>query len=320
MSNTENFTPISVATLVAGGSLGIDVYMQCDAESKPVLYYSSDQPYDIEQLEQLVSEQSAKLFIDGSDRDRYQEYLRENCDDLAADPSSSVYDRVSVMSEVVRDVLSKDFASGDTAQIVQSSQNLGGKICNLIRGESLVMNELFRVLHHDYATFTHCTNVSLYCVLLAKELGYDDQDLERIAIGGLLHDLGKLKIDDRILTKPGRLDEFEFDIIKKHPLVGYRDLIQRDDLCEGQMMMVYQHHEKLNGSGYPVGCDGDEIHPWAQICTVVDIYEALTANRPYRRPMETSTALAILEKGKGIEFSPQLIECWCEIVTCGSQE
>ena len=110
-----------------------------------------------------------------------------------------------------------------------------------------------RCISPDYHTFTHSANVSYYCVMLAKELGItSENELNQIAMGALLHDLGKLEIPASILTKPGKLTDWEFDVIKTHPTVGFRQLCQRQDLNHAQLMMVYQHHERLDGTGYPV--------------------------------------------------------------------
>ncbi|MEZ6135652.1 MAG: HD domain-containing protein [Pirellulaceae bacterium] len=310
----EGLIPISMATLSPKALLGIDIYLKPNAEAQPVLFCASDELPDFERLVPLITQGMNKLFIDRTDRGRYQEYLRENWKELLSDESQPITNRVAVMSEVMRDVLSEEFQQGDTADIVLASQQIGKGTCQLLEDQNIVARQLCSVLHHDYATFTHCTNVSLYCVLLARELGYGGEELQQIAVGGLLHDLGKLQIDERILTKPGRLDEFEFREIQKHPVTGFAELVNRDDLSEGQLMMAYQHHERLNGTGYPVGCLGNEIHPWAKICAVVDVYEALTSQRPYRLPMTHKTALAVLEKGKATEFDVELVDCWHKLI------
>ncbi len=111
-----------------------------------------------------------------------------------------------------------------------------------------------------------------------------------------MHDLGKLDIDERILNKPGRLDDNERKIIETHPTLGLNRVAQRDDLSEGEFMMIYQHHERFDGTGYPVGLAGEDTHPWAQICAIVDVFEALTSNRPYRARLSHATALGSLGK------------------------
>jgi HD-GYP domain-containing protein (c-di-GMP phosphodiesterase class II) len=311
----EGLIPISIATLSPKALMGVDIYLKANPGTPPVLFFACDELPDFARLTPLASEGVNKLFIDRNDGGKYQAYLRENWKQLIEDDSQPIANRVSVMSEVMRDVLSAEFSVGDTTDIVLASQELGKGTCQLIDREHLFARQLCSVLHHDYATFTHCTNVSLYSVLLARELGYSGAELQEIAVGALLHDLGKLQIDERILTKPGRLDEFEFREIQKHPVRGYQELVHRNDLTFGQLMMTYQHHERINGTGYPVACCGNEIHPWAKICAVVDVYEAITSQRPYRVPMTHKTALAVLEKGAGTELDAEIVRCWHYLIS-----
>lgn len=311
---SDGLIPISMATLSPTALLGIDIYLRPSPNAPAILFCNADEPPDFERLMPLVSQGVNKLFIDAGDRGKYQRYLRENWADLLSDESTPIANRVAIMSEVMRDVLNEEFSCGDTDSVVAASQRLGSVTCELLNDQEVVTQQLCNVLHHDYATFTHCTNVSMYCVLLARELGFSTEAIEEIAVGGLLHDLGKLQIDERILNKPGRLDEWEFREIKKHPVTGFTLLVERDDLSFGQMMMAYQHHERIDGSGYPVGCTGEEIHPWAKLCAIVDVYEALTSNRPYRSPMTPKTALALLDKGDGTEFDSEMLKCWRHLI------
>ncbi len=313
-SATDSLIPISMATLSPTRPLGVNIYLRARTNEPPVLYCAADDLPDYERLIPLVSEGVNKLFIDASERSTYQLYLRENWDDLLADKSAPLANRVAVMSEVLRDVLDVEFEKNDTESIVAASQRLGSVTSDLLSEPNIVAQQLCNVLHHDYATFTHCTNVSMYCILLARALGFSQEDVQEIAVGGLLHDLGKLQIDERILTKPGRLDEFEFREIMKHPVTGFIALVERDDMSFGQLMMTYQHHERLDGSGYPVGSVGTEIHPWARLCSIVDVYEALTSNRPYRKPMSPKTALAVLDRGNGTEFDSEMLACWRQLI------
>ncbi len=311
---SDGLIPISMATLSPTALLGIDIYLRPNQNARAVLFCSATEYPDFDRLIPLVSQGVNKLFIDKGDRGRYQCYLRDNWADLISDDTTPIANRIAIMSEVMRDVLNEEFNSGNTDSVVAASQRLGNVTCELLNDQAVVTQQLCNVLHHDYATFTHCTNVSVYCVLLARELGFSAEDIEEIAVGGLLHDLGKLQIDERILTKPGRLDEWEFREIKKHPVTGFSQLVERDDLSLGQLMMTYQHHERLDGSGYPVGCTAEEIHPWAKVCAIVDVYEALTSNRPYRSPMSAKTALVVLDKGDGTEFDSEMLKCWRQLI------
>lgn len=314
MTSVDGLIPVSMAMLSPKISPGVDIYLKSNTASKAVLYCSGSDLPELSRLKSLMDEGPSKIFIDRQDRDAYQQYLRENWQDLIEDESQPVANRMAVMSEVMRDVLSEEFASKDTGKIVDASQQLGRASCELIGERPIVVRQLSSVLHHDYATFTHCANVSMFAVLLARKLGFSPAEQEEVAIGALVHDLGKLHVDDRILNKPARLDEFEFREIQKHPLIGFSELCHRNELSFPQLMMTYQHHERLNGTGYPVGCTAEEIHPYAKICAIVDVYEALTAQRPYRQPASSKTALAILSKGAGTEFDSEMLQCWHELV------
>lgn len=310
----DSLIPVSLATLANETVAGFDLYMRPSQSDSVVLFCSGNEPIDIDRIRELFDDGISKLFIDRNDREHYQLYLRDHWRETVDDQAQPIENRMAVMGEVIRDVLSEKFQQANVSEIVESSKQLGAGTAQLLCEKPIVLRELFHVLHHDYATFTHSANVSCYAVLLAKELGFSDEELSDIAVGGLLHDLGKLEIDERILTKPSRLDEMELREIRKHPGAGFSQLASREDLNQGQLMMVYQHHERLDGSGYPVGCLENEIHPWAKLCAIVDVFEALTSVRPYRQPMQHATALAVLNKGEGHEFEKEMLKCWRKLV------
>jgi HD-GYP domain-containing protein (c-di-GMP phosphodiesterase class II) len=99
-----------------------------------------------------------------------------------------------------------------------------------------------------------------------------------------------------------------------HPILGFRKLAHRPELNEGQLMMAYQHHERIDGRGYPVGCVGSEIHPWAKLCSVVDVFEAVTSRRPYRQPLSRSKALELQERESGTAFDAEMLKCWKSVI------
>ncbi len=158
---------------------------------------------------------------------------------------------------------------------------------------------------HDYYTFTHSANVATYCVSVARTWAFPiATDLSRMAAGALLHDVGKRKIPRRVLNAPNKLSTAERDEIQRHPQIGFEELSDDPDLTWGQLMIVYQHHERLDGRGYPVGVVGDEIDPWAKICAVSDVFDALTCDRPYRAAMSVDEASEFLERRSGQQLRP----------------
>lgn len=314
-SVTQDFIPISPRTLSCCEGLSVDVYLQVDAVSTPTLFCSRELGVDPKMLEELLDVGVKKLFIESISYNAYQSHLRSNWKTILLGNKFSESNQTAVLSEVVRAVLSEQFASDDTECVVNTCEELGSSICRVLAARPVLVSEMYDVLYHDYATFTHSTNVACYISLLAKELGYSGDELQQIVVGALLHDMGKLEIPDSILAKPGKLDEFEFRQVQLHPNLGLRRLVQEQSrLNFGQLMIVYQHHEKLNGTGYPVGLPSEEIHPWAKICTVVDIFEALTSQRPYRKPMTHATALAMLDNIAATELDEEIVKCWKTLV------
>jgi putative nucleotidyltransferase with HDIG domain len=311
---SDGLIAISAATLRPDFAVGLDLYVRPKESGRPILFRASHQPLTAEDIERLTTSGVSKLYIDRGGREAYQTYLREQLSQWLGDASMPVEARAAALNEVVRDVLSESFNEGDTDQIVSSVQEIGRQTAAFLNRETIAVSDLFRVMHHDYATFTHSANVAYYATLLAKALGFSAAEQEQITVGGLLHDIGKLEIDDRILTKPGKLDELEFRQIRKHPGRGMQQLARRADLCWGQLMMVYQHHERVDGTGYPSSIPDAEIHPWAKVCAVVDVFEALTAQRPYRQPLSHATAIEILQRDVGKAFDPEMVRCWQGLV------
>ncbi len=305
------YVPISVSTLVPDRSVGVRLYLRESKDVKPRLYCAENVPFEDQDQRRLLQRGIRTLYISTNDHHRFQAYLRENLDGILQDDTIPVKERFGSLNLVVRDVLSEAFSRKSTDETVDTTHYLAHLCVEFLDRDDCVARELFRVMYHDYHTFTHSANVSYFCVMLAKSAGFHDkQMLHEIAVGGLVHDIGKLDIPDRILLKPGKLDDREFDIIKNHPRDGFLKLSHRTDLSKGQLRMVYQHHERIDGMGYPVGCHGSEIHDWAKICAVVDVFEALTANRPYRKGMPVAAAFEIMDRGVGKAFDEDYLACW----------
>jgi HD-GYP domain-containing protein (c-di-GMP phosphodiesterase class II) len=311
----DQYIPVALTTICPSEVTTFPLHTRDNPNTPIRLYRDADYPFEADDLQRLIDRGVKYLYVASNDHERYQQYIRNNFVTILNDESLPVKRRFGCLNEVVRDVLAEVFTRRDTAKTVETAKQLASQTVELICRGDIVAAELLQVLHHDYHTFTHSANVAYYSVLLAKGSGITDRcELGQIATGALLHDVGKLEIPETILTKPGRLDDYEWDVIKGHPTSGLRLLSHRDDLNFAQLMMVYQHHERMDGSGYPVGISGKTIHPWAQICAIVDVYEALTSNRPYRPGLPQGEAIAILERQAEVRLNRGLWQCWKTIM------
>ncbi len=157
-----------------------------------------------------------------------------------------------------------------------------------------VMVDLADIRALDDYTFGHSVNVCVLALLTAISLGYGQAALFQLGMGAILHDVGKVKVPAHILNKPGGLTPSEFEIIKKHSYHGYEIMQSQRDLHHLSAQVAYQHHEKYDGSGYPRGLKGDEIHEYARIVGMVDVYDALTADRVYRKAYQPFEAFEMI--------------------------
>jgi HD-GYP domain-containing protein (c-di-GMP phosphodiesterase class II) len=311
-----DYLPIPVDLIFLSRFNGVAFYVKegNDKDAGLRLYRGADYPFEEADLVKLRNSNRSKLYISIDDHHRFQGDLRDNLSDILDYESVDVKSRFSSLNEVMRSVLGDTFSRNDDDETVRITNEFARDTVNLVCRDDATPRDLCKVLYHDYYTFTHSTNVSVYCVMLAKQLGANEQELQAVAAGGLLHDLGKLGIAEKILLKPGRLTDEEFGVIKRHPTIGFANLCKREDLSFGQLMMVYQHHECPDGSGYPVGCVDREIHDWARICAVADVFEALTSNRPYRSRLPISEALSIMDRYSGGGLDAEVLQCWKTII------
>lgn len=165
-----------------------------------------------------------------------------------------------------------------------------------------VLYSLSEIRSVDSYTFAHSVNVCVLSCLLGLHFGFSRDDLRELAIGALLHDIGKVKIAPELLGKAGRLAIHEMEEMKRHPRLGFEMLRE----CEGLSLRIahvaYQHHERLDGRGYPRGLKGDAIHPFARIAMVVDTFDAMTSERVYRRAVPQHLSLSLIGRMAGRQF------------------
>jgi len=159
----------------------------------------------------------------------------------------------------------------------------------------------------DPYTSGHQQRVCQLSILIAREMHLSQEQVEAIRIAALIHDIGKMAIPSEILTKPGKLSEIEFDLIKEHPKTGY-EILKDIDFPYPIAQIVRQHHERMNGSGYPQGLKGENILLEAKVIGVADVIEAMSSHRPYRASLGIEAALEEITKNKGILYDSEVVD------------
>lgn len=165
----------------------------------------------------------------------------------------------------------------------------------------------------DPYTKFHSEKVAKYARQIGKKIGYSERQLELIQIAGILHDFGKIGIKESVLNKPGSLTKFEYEAVKRHPLIASAILEPIEEL-RSIIRDIRHHHEYYNGEGYPDGLAGEEIPLGARVLCVADSYDAMTSSRAYHDPMPEEDARAELVRCKGIQFDPDLVDSFLEVL------
>lgn len=208
-------------------------------------------------------------------------------------------------NEAVTDLKNKLNKYSDNSESIDTNSLLEESLLVMSKhSNNLHMFDMLHSLrHHGDMTYAHSVNVALIASIIGQWLHYSAEDIKLLTLSGLLHDIGKLSIDESILNKPGKLTPDEFDIIKGHVKAGY-NTIKDQELDDRVKEACLLHHEKCDGSGYPFGLKSNQIPDFAKIVTIADIYDAMTANRVYRGAVCPFEVIRIIEQDAFSKLDP----------------
>ncbi len=305
--------PVGIETLRGASELPFDLYLPGEGRSRLVLYRNRRHAIADSDLERLMQRGVRTLYIAQGDSTTYREYLRDTF--LKNDGIAPLL-RYQVLREATRAVLTEALTKGDHESAVKITGDLSKDMVHAVCDSQTALTDLLRVMSHDYSVFTHAINVATNCLLLARQLGINNQpELLEIGQGALLHDIGVQYVPRQIMEKKGKLTDRERRLMQEHPIHGFKELRRREDLTWGQLMMVYSHHERCDGRGYPVGLVQSEIHEYARLCAIADVYQAICRDRPYRRASRWRDALEYLDRQAGRGFDEEMMRCWIASVS-----
>ena len=309
----NTFVPVAVETLYGLGSVELDLYM---GGAIPKLVCDRKTRLTDSQLNQLIRSGISTLMISTEDLVAYENHLHAR---LKKTVGLSLVDQYRMLTDATRSVFEsalKGEGSAGVPKAVGAAKQFGKELADVMCDQKPILREMFDLMLHDYYTFSHAANVSTYCTRLALELGITDRgSLSQIATGALLHDIGKRHVPREVLDKSNKSDS-ERAQIQRHPQIGFEELANNSELTRSQLLMVYQHHERLDGRGYPVGVVGDEIDPWAKICAVANYFDGLTCDRSNHKALPVPDACARLGQLAGRCFDKEIVQCLIKMLQC----
>jgi len=310
----QRFLPVHIDSLDPQ-VLDMDLWLRHEGQPAPALYRAAGLEVTLGELQRLKDQRIQYLHIPAHQHAIYRRVLTKRLDGIFSDPDKAEAERARIIrdncSKMIEDVL---LLPGQTEPIETISE-ISRTFQTWVAKDEKQFGYLLAMSSHDFYTSTHMVNVGVGCGLLVRALRPTDESLFTIAVqGGLLHDVGKRNISAELLNKSGKLDPDEWEVLRRHPVVGFEELSAHASMPPAVLEMTRDHHERLDGKGYPNGIFADQIGFLARVCSVVDVFDALTATRPYRGPTHPRDALKMMTDGVGTQFDRGIFEIWKELV------
>ena len=230
----------------------------------------------------------------------------EDDEDEAQQPRKVYHKALKVVDQIFQDVRMGEIPSSEDAIKVVKD------MAHLTMTEPHAMLALSMLKDYDNYTFTHSVNVSVLALAIGRACQLSEEQLKTLGLGGLLHDLGKLRVDVNIITKPGRLTDTEFDEIKEHPGYGAEIIKEMEGVTDEVMQIVHGHHLRYDRTGYPSNVPGEVISPLVEMTAIADAYDAMTTLRSYQRPFTPRKAIARLKDVRGSSLHPDYVTHFIE--------
>lgn len=263
-----------------------------------VLYTRQGSKLSLEKRKELFEAGHDFVYVSHSQKQYFDKYVERNLLDLLEDENIPVSARSQIFHEhssTKMKTFLKD-KSSINKQLVLNVEKLVKASFKLLANPAS-LKTIASLMNHDYDTYSHSLQVYIYAMSLFRFVqahkSFSEQEQIQLGVGALLHDLGKLSIPSQIITKPGKLDETEWALMKNHPLHGLH-LARELPITNLAIQTIVSHHEKMDGSGYPLGVKGDEIPIFVRCVTIADIYDAITSKRSYADAEAPMKALQIM--------------------------
>jgi HD-GYP domain-containing protein (c-di-GMP phosphodiesterase class II) len=292
----EQFLPVALATLQFERAAPCDLY-RCIRDEQYVFFAKKGVLFDRAKRDRVIFSGADRLYIREEERALYSAYLKETLVSIVNDPAVSSDKKAQAVHTACLQTLQRTFEEPRAVFLAQACEILEPTV-NLIVSDDQATRHLIHLTTYDHSTYVHSTNVGIFSIALARILfsGDKQHNMQALGAGFFLHDLGKCKIPIEILNKPGMLTDEEREIVQRHVLDGYQMVESSGLMTDEARTIILQHHERDDGRGYPNGKRAEEIHPYARICRLADVYEALTADRPYHNSRSSFEALKFMKE------------------------
>lgn len=294
---------IRMSTLHPEKVTQFDIFVHLDG--KVILYLKSGDNLSGGRIGSLHRKDTGdSFFVRLEDRQKYRDWVREEMNRQDLDVAT----KARILRESSVAIMEDLFENPDVNAALDASRPIITDFVQLMETEPAAMQFLISLSGHDFYTYNHSLDVSIYSLGLGKALGFNAQEIEELGVASLFHDVGKRSVSLDILCKKGPLDEAEWEQMKRHPQYGLQILNQHPTLSDAVKAACFEHHESWSGNGYPQQISGIEIHPFARIVAITDTYDAMTTQRSYNVPLKPLDALEMMKEKLAGRYDPEMLK------------
>lgn len=305
----QKYFRIRMSTLHPNKVTAFDIYLQVDGRF--ILYLKKGDQLAAGKIEALHTRDSGdSFFVRSEDQQLYRDWVREEMNRADLDP----FAKAKILRESSVAIMEDLFENPDVNVALDASRPIITDFVQLMETEPEAMQFLISLSGHDFYTYNHSLDVSIYSLGLGKALGFNAKEIEELGVASLFHDVGKRNVSLDILCKKGPLDEAEWEQMKRHPQYGLQILNQHPNISDAIKAACFEHHESWAGNGYPQQLQGEDIHPFARIVAITDTYDAMTTQRSYNTPMKPTEALEMMKEKLSGRYDPEMLKAMYSVL------
>lgn len=302
---TDSYFQIRVGTLLPETALPFDLYVSVN--KKYIHYLPAGAKLSQEKISKFKG--SEQFFVPMPQRQAFKNFISSslNQENVPMEAKAKILRDTSIA--LVEEIYEKK----DIGEALNESKEVIGHFVELMNTAPESIDHLIQLSTHDFYTFNHSLDVSVYSLGIGKLLGYSDELLNELGRGSIFHDIGKKWVAAEIICKKGALDDAEWAQMQRHPEYGLK-ILSEYDVSEAIKACCFEHHESFLGNGYPQGLDANSIHPMARIVAIADTFDALTTQRSYNQPMTPKDAVTFMCTKIKDKYDPDILKALNDVV------
>lgn len=286
-----------------------DIFIHIDG--KYILYVKTgDKLSDTKIKTMHYKDTGDSFYIKMEDKSKYQNWVREEMNSDLLNP----FEKAKILHESSVALMEDLFENPDVNTALDESRPIIKDFIEVMENVPDAMGFMISLSGHDFYTYNHSLDVSIYSLGLGKALGFNKEDLEELGVSALFHDIGKRSVSLDILCKKGGLSDAEWEQMKMHPQYGLVILNNHPNISDAIKAACFEHHESWAGNGYPQQLMADEIHPFARIVAITDTYDAMTTQRSYNVPLKPFDAVTMMKEKLAGRYDPEMLKAMYSVL------